>query len=234
MKQADAFPLTGLEYLKGGPVDLAAVRGSKVVVVECWATCTCGWHAGSRARGYLPAAHCGGVHVSCVLRTKFLVSHLLLPGCPPCRQSIPHLTELAHKYSQDAIFLGLTNEARGAAAPFVAKMGASMDYVVACDSAGVSARYMQHYGLNGIPSAIIVNKEGKMVWGGHPMDPQFEAALKKACAEGGAPAVNLRNETEASLTARSVKELKQMAADNRIDLSGCIEKSEMVAKLLKH
>ena len=29
--------------------------------------------------------------------------------CPPCRQTIPHLTQLAHKFT-DIVFIGVTNE----------------------------------------------------------------------------------------------------------------------------
>lgn len=76
------------------------------------------------------------------------------------------MTELAHKYKNDAVFLGITNEDTSTAAGFVKKMGAQMDYSVACDSGGVSANYMRAWQLQGIPSAVIVGKSGKMLWGG--------------------------------------------------------------------
>jgi thiol-disulfide isomerase/thioredoxin len=192
----------------GDAVDLAKCQGDKVVVVEMWAT----W-------------------------------------CPPCRTSIPHLTELAHKYGKDAVFLGITNEDAATAKGFVTKMGSQMDYTVASDSGGVSAQYMRAWQLQGIPSAVIVDKSGKMVWGGHPMDPNFESTLKKAIAEPGtakaspsssssssssAPKINLQNETRESLAARSGKELKQIAADNHVNITGLLEKDEIINKLLMH
>ncbi len=45
--------------------------------------------------------------------------------CPPCVQTIPHLTELAHKY-KEAVFVGVTNETESKVAPFVSKMGAKV------------------------------------------------------------------------------------------------------------
>lgn len=78
------------------------------------------------------------------------------------------------------------------------------------------------------------------------MDPQFEATLQKAIAEpstkkaapaaaaAGGPKVDLRKETQESLSARSGKELKQIAAQNHIDITGCLEKPEIIAKLLMH
>lgn len=45
----------------------------------------------------------------------------------PCRDSIPHLSELQAKFA-DVVFVGITNEKAAAVKPFVEKMGAKMDY----------------------------------------------------------------------------------------------------------
>jgi len=139
-----AFPLTDIEFIKGEPLDLAAVRGKNVVVVELWAT----W-------------------------------------CPPCRTSIPHLTEVQKKFAnQGLLVVGITNEDRGQAEPFVKKMGGQMDYRVACDSSGtVTNEYMSAVRARGIPTAIVVDGNGNIAWHGHPMDHQFESAIVKALAE---------------------------------------------------
>ena len=108
-----------------------------------------------------------------------------------------------------------------------------MDYAVASDPSGSTQRYMQAFNLQGIPSAIVVDKKGKMIFGGHPMDPGFEAALKKADSEKVAPAVDLSKETTDSLMARPVKELKEIARAAHVDISGCVEKPEIVAALKK-
>jgi thiol-disulfide isomerase/thioredoxin len=123
-----AAPLNVSKWVKGKPVDLAAVKGKQVVVVEFWAT----W-------------------------------------CPPCRTSIPHLTEMQKKF-KDVIFIGVTDEESDVVEKFVAKMGDKMDYVVAIDEEHqTSTGYMKEFGINGIPHAFIVDKEGRVVWHGHPM-----------------------------------------------------------------
>lgn len=104
--------------------------------------------------------------------------------CPPCRTSIPHLTELQKKYkNQGVVIVGITNEPAEKVKPFVAKMGDKMDYTVAVDdNQATSKAYMEANGVGTIPHAFVVNKSGDLVWHGHPMqglEDQIEKALKK-------------------------------------------------------
>ena len=153
-----AAPLKIAEWVKGDAVDLAKVKGKKIVVVEFWAT----W-------------------------------------CPPCRTSIPHLTELQKKFKdQDVVIVGVSGEKVSEIKPFVAKQGDKMNYVVAADDGNATAeRYMTAYQQNGIPHAFIVDKESRVVWHGHPMiglegvlnqvvAGQFdlEASKRRSAAEG--------------------------------------------------
>ena len=90
--------------------------------------------------------------------------------CPPCVKSIPHLTELQKRF-KDVRFIGVSSEESDVVKKFVTKMGDKMDYAVAIDADGkTSAGYMEAFGINGIPHAFIVDKEGRIVWHGHPMD----------------------------------------------------------------
>jgi len=102
--------------------------------------------------------------------------------CGPCRQSIPHLTELQKKFKDQVIFVGVSDEAAGTVKPFVEKMGDKMDYVVAVDAKRqTSVDYMEGFGVNGIPHAFIVDKGGKIVWHGHPM-AEMEDVLEEVIA----------------------------------------------------
>ncbi len=54
--------------------------------------------------------------------------------CPPCRASIPHLTELQKKFKdKGVVFVGISNEKLATVKKFVKQMGDKMDYVVAID-----------------------------------------------------------------------------------------------------
>ena len=91
--------------------------------------------------------------------------------CPPCRVSIPHLTALQKRFrGQGVTVIGISGELEGKVRPFVEKQGDAMDYVVAIDDGEqTSGAYMQAFQQNGIPHAFVVDKEGRVVWQGHPM-----------------------------------------------------------------
>ena len=91
--------------------------------------------------------------------------------CGPCRQSIPHLNELQKKLkNKGVVVVGVSDEAPDTVKPFVKKMGVQMEYAVACDDARQTyANYMDAYGYNGIPTAFVVGKDGRVIWHGHPM-----------------------------------------------------------------
>ena len=100
--------------------------------------------------------------------------------CPPCRTSIPHLTEIQEKFRDRGVkIIGVSKEKLGTVEPFVEKMGDKMAYTVAIDG-GVAKDYMGKYNIGGIPHAFVV-KEGKVAWHGHPMaglGDAIEDALK--------------------------------------------------------
>lgn len=132
-----AAPLKISDWVKGKPVDLAALKGKQVVVVEFWAT----W-------------------------------------CPPCRESIPHLTKMQKKF-KDVVFVGVSDEEVATVKKFVNKLGDQMDYTVAIDDhRQTSKSYMEAFNQNGIPHSFIVDLEGRIVWQGHPM-----VGLEEAVAE---------------------------------------------------
>jgi thiol-disulfide isomerase/thioredoxin len=91
--------------------------------------------------------------------------------CPPCRTSIPHLTEMQKKFKdKGVVFVGVSDEKPDVVKKFVEKMGNKMDYTVAIDAGKTSPSYMEAFEIKGIPHAFIVDKEGRIAWHGHPMD----------------------------------------------------------------
>jgi thiol-disulfide isomerase/thioredoxin len=92
--------------------------------------------------------------------------------CPPCKESIPHLTKIQKQFKDKGVtVIGVSNEDINTVKPFVEKQGETMNYTVAVDTAGkVDAGYMRAFGQNGIPTAFIVDAKGNVAWVGHPMD----------------------------------------------------------------
>jgi thiol-disulfide isomerase/thioredoxin len=105
--------------------------------------------------------------------------------CGPCRTSIPHLTKLQKKYEKDGlVIVGISSDDRNleVVQNFVKDRGDDMDYAVAYeeDEKGkTNAAYMVAFKQRGIPTAFIIDKEGRIAWLGHPMsmDPVLEAVL---------------------------------------------------------
>jgi thiol-disulfide isomerase/thioredoxin len=89
---------------------------------------------------------------------------------PHSRASIPHLTKLQEKYrDEDVVVIAITNEAPDAVKDFVGKMDAQMAYRVAIDkNQRTGTQYMEGFHLNTIPRAFLIDKNGNIVWHGHP------------------------------------------------------------------
>lgn len=92
--------------------------------------------------------------------------------CGPCRVSIPHLTKLQQQFGDKGVrIVGLTDEKEDVVKPFVDDMGPKMDYSVGIDTSDKSKKaYMTPFKVSGIPHAFVVDKEGRLVWHGHPSD----------------------------------------------------------------
>lgn len=136
-----APPLAIKEWIKGKPVDLETVRGSKVVVLEFWAT----WSG-------------------------------------PCRASIPHLTELQQKFKKEVVVIGATREDQNNTLRnvkrFVRQQGDKMDYTIALDGGATARSYMAAMDIYSIPTAFVIDKEGRLVWVGSPFAKLEEVVVR--------------------------------------------------------
>jgi thiol-disulfide isomerase/thioredoxin len=149
LKVGDPAPALGkIEWIKGGPVDLAKDASKRLHLVEFWAT----W-------------------------------------CPPCKVSIPLLTELQRKFANDLTILGITapdprNSLEGVKR-FVKDQGDSMAYTIGFDAdSEVNQSYMVAAGATGIPHAFLVGRDGRIYWQGSPLDPQLGTVVRRVLNGG--------------------------------------------------
>lgn len=111
--------------------------------------------------------------------------------CGPCKENIPHLTEMAKKYRDKVSIIGVSiweNLEADAADPlkkvkdFVASQGDQMDYLVAADGPEntIADAWMKPASEGGIPCSFLVDGEGRIAWIGHPA--RMEAVIEQVLA----------------------------------------------------
>ena len=121
-----------------------------------------------------------GTPVATLGHGKVNVVEFWATWCGPCKKSIPHLTELAHKYKGKATFTGVSvfEDPRAkdesflkTVDTFVKTMGDKMDYNVGADGlkGSMANKWMIAAGQEGIPTAFVVDQKGTIAWIGHPM-----------------------------------------------------------------
>ena len=155
--------------------------------------------------------------------------------CAPCRTSIPHLNELYLDLKDEGVVIvGISDEPPATIKPFVEEM--NMQYRVAADDNGATTRAWTERG-RGIPYALIVSKDGTVVWHGHPM-AGLEAVLRQVLAG----AYDLETSKE---MAALEKEFQSAAQANNLDgaidavrqqvelLPGDMSRLDMLVRLLR-
>mmetsp|Transcript_19771 Transcript_19771/g.34006 ORF Transcript_19771/g.34006 Transcript_19771/m.34006 type:complete len:232 (-) Transcript_19771:269-964(-) len=104
--------------------------------------------------------------------------------CPPCRNSIPHLSALQKKYEgQGLTVIGISAEDVATVSKFVERKGDDMAYRVAV---GGKPSYLETFKISGIPHSFLIDSTGHHVWHGHPMEAErfIEELVKHKAAEG--------------------------------------------------
>lgn len=94
---------------------------------------------------------------------------------------------------------------------------------------------MHKAGARGIPHAFVIDTTNTITFSGHPRDPGFESAVRKA-AESASPRVSkqplpLITESYEELLTKSIKELKTILTDRGVSTAGAVEKGDL-AKLV--
>lgn len=100
--------------------------------------------------------------------------------CTPCHESFPLLNEIRKRHPDVKIvavsFTDVKGESIDKVIAFTEQAGERMNFTVAFDDDRKSIfAYMEAAGYRDIPTAFIVNQNGRVVWIGHPMDKMSEA-----------------------------------------------------------
>ena len=187
---------------------------------------------GTKAPALSVKAWYKGTPVTSFKKNKLYVVEFWATWCGPCRESIPHLTELAKK-NKDVSFIGVSiweDDKGGNIKKFVKEMGPKMDYHVGYsgNKTGMSKTWMEAAGQDGIPTAFVV-KGGKVLWIGHPMElekPLGEIksgkfSVEKFKKDFDAKTAEMKTEMEARKEADQISKLiadgKFEGLDSRID-----------------
>lgn len=105
--------------------------------------------------------------------------------CPPCKASVPLLTELHNKHKDQFAVVSITSaderNTAGAVKRFVKDRGTGMSYIVGMDKGQTTtAAYLAATGIPGIPYAYLVGKDGNLMWHGSPLDEGLPKIIEDA------------------------------------------------------
>ena len=124
----------------------------------------------------LPALGVDYVDKTPDLKGKPAIVEFWATWCGPCVKNIPHLNEINKKFQDKGlVVIGITDEDKKTVEKF--RKANPMEYNVAIDKKDIG----QKLGITGIPHAFLVDKDGKIVWEGHPSglnDAEIEKVVK--------------------------------------------------------
>jgi thiol-disulfide isomerase/thioredoxin len=172
-------------------------------VIACWALSAC---ALARADPLHPTLKIGdpapplqarswikGKPVASFESGRVYVVEFWATWCVPCKEQMPHLSALQEKHAGGLTVVGVDarETERGEARPdavrkFVEKQGDRMAYTVAMDDPQkepVFNAWMSAAGAYGLPTSFVVDRQGRVVWVGHPigeMRSGFDRAVEQA------------------------------------------------------
>lgn len=105
---------------------------------------------------------------------KITVVEFWATWCGPCKQSMPHISELQERYKDYGVrVLGVSDEKLETVKGFIEKpeWNEKMRYTVATDpDKSTYTAYMTAAGQSGIPTSFVVGRKGTVEWIGHPME----------------------------------------------------------------
>lgn len=113
-----------------------------------------------------------------VFQRQLTVVEFWTTWCSACQAEIPHMTRLQMCYGDQVAVVGLSGEPSSDIVRFLEKHGEEIAFRVGHVPSDLKEQYTER--ANGIPYAFLINKEGTVIWRGHPED--LDDILDKALA----------------------------------------------------
>jgi WD40 repeat protein/thiol-disulfide isomerase/thioredoxin/tRNA A-37 threonylcarbamoyl transferase component Bud32 len=108
------------------------------------------------------------------LKGKVVVVEFWATWCGPCVAGIPHLNELHDDYGPKGLaILSFTDQSKQGIENFMKRT--PMKYVI-----GSGSELAAEYGVEGLPHAFVIGRDGKLVWDGDPGDKEFDRQVLAA------------------------------------------------------
>lgn len=104
---------------------------------------------------------------------KIIILEFWNTWCPPCRNSLPKLTELQQKFKDDVIVIALSNESVADITGMKKKHGVDLPDCYLGSSPKKVTR--DEYGVRGVPHVVVIEPESKcVIWEGYPLQKGHE------------------------------------------------------------
>lgn len=107
---------------------------------------------------------------------KIYVVEFWSTWCPPCLVVMPHLSKIARKYKKNVTVISVNvmekkNYPKSRAKAIIDSMGSRVKYSVGFDDNGkMETEWLNRTYGRGVPTAIIINEDGRIAWIGYPTD----------------------------------------------------------------
>jgi peroxiredoxin len=116
------------------------------------------------------------------LKGKVVLLNFWFINCPPCRMEIPDLNELKAEYvGKNVEFLAITFDPKNQVTEFLEK--SPFGFQILPDARGI----IETYGVQGFPTSVVVDKEGKVVdskmGGSMNIKEELKVFIEKALAQ---------------------------------------------------
>lgn len=107
------------------------------------------------------------------LRGRVVVVEFWATYCGPCHMVQPRLAAIHQRLGpKGVVLISMSDEPEAIVTPFISKKPAS--YII---SAGGDTP--RRYGIRGIPSAFVIDRNGVIAWRGNPHEAGFEDAIER-------------------------------------------------------